>query len=63
MVNRSVDALVSVVVEVAGLQDLGHLVDGFVQEQNTAQHASLGFEVLRRQFVDEIRRDLSNRHP
>ena len=51
--DRPIDDLVSVTVEVLGGEELGDLVEDVVIEQDSAQHGTLGLEVLGRQVITQ----------
>ena len=48
-VDRSVDLLVGVQVEVVSLERLADFIDRFIEEQNAAEDAALRIQILRRQ--------------
>jgi len=54
-VNRSIDASVGVAVEVVGVQELRDLVDRIVPQEDAAENAPFGVEILRRKSIGNIR--------
>ena len=61
--DRVVDHLVRVAVEVVGRRNWHDLVQDIVVQQDAAQHAPLGLEVLRRQAVCQCGRPSGRGRP